>query len=54
MDITTGQIKKGVEIVPLQKTILSGFYDQVAIRRLVDITDEQREAVHKKIMEVSI
>ena len=33
---------------------MSGFYDEVAIRRLVDITDEQRETIHKKIMKVSI
>lgn len=54
VDITTGQINNGVEIVPLQKMIMSGFYDEVAIRRLVDITDEQRETIHKKIMKVSI
>ena len=43
----------GTQILPLKHKIFSGYNDEVAIRRLVDLTDKQREKVHDTIMAVS-
>ena len=53
VDLVTCEIMGGTQILPLKHKIFSGYNDEVAIRRLVDLTDEQREMVHDTIMKVS-
>lgn len=43
----------GTQILPLKHKIFSGYNDEVAIRRLVDLTEKEREKVHDTIMAVS-
>lgn len=52
VDLGSTQIQKGTQIVPLKNKILNGYNDEVAIRRLVDVTDEQREKIHQTMMKV--
>ena len=52
MDIETGTVRRGVELLPLRHKIFSGWYNRVAIRRLVDVTDEQRNALYMKMLEL--
>ena len=54
MDLGSGEVQGGTQILPLRHKILNGYNDEVAIRRLVDVTDEQRDVIHEKIMTVSI
>ena len=43
MDIETGKVTQGVELIPLKHKILSGWYNRVAIRRLVVSESERVE-----------
>ena len=52
VDLESTKVQKGTQVVPLKHKILSGYNDEVAIRRLVDVTDEQREKIHQTIMKV--
>ena len=54
MDLGSGEVQGGTQILPLRHKVLNGYNDEVAIRRLVDVTDEQRDVIHEKIMKVSI
>lgn len=52
IDLESTKVQKGTQVIPLKHKILSGYNDEVAIRRLVDVTDEQRETIHQTIMKV--
>ena len=52
VDVDTGSVRKGVELLPLRNKIFSGWYNHVAIRRLTGLTDEQRRQLHDKMLEV--
>ena len=54
VDIDTGSVRKGVELLPLRNKIFSGWYNHVAIRRLTGLTDEQRSQLYDKMLEVCI
>ena len=51
VDIETGRVTQGVELLPLEVKIFSGWYGHVAIRRLKGLTPERREEIGKKLME---
>ena len=53
VDVDSGTVRKGVELLPLRNKIFSGWYDHVAVRRLTDVTDEQRHIIYDKLLEVS-
>lgn len=44
-------MRKGVELLPLQNKIFSGWYDRVAIRRLTGINEETREKIYKELID---
>ena len=50
VDIETGKVRKGVELVPLSLKVFSGWYDRVAVRRLTGINDKQREEMYKQLL----
>lgn len=50
VDLGSCQIMGGTQILPLKHKIFSGYNDEVAIRRLVDLTEKEREKVHDTIM----
>ena len=52
VDVESGKVARGVELLPLRHKIFSGWYNRVAVRRLVDITDEQREQMYEKMLEI--
>lgn len=43
MDIETGKVTQGVELIPLKHKIFSGWYNRVAIRRLIVSETERTE-----------
>ena len=47
MDIETGKVTQGVELIPLKHKILSGWYNRVAIRRLVVSESERVEMTQR-------
>ena len=50
MDIESGRVRKGVELLPLRNKIFSGWYNRVAIRRLTGIEDSKREEMYKELL----
>ena len=50
VDVESGKVRKGVELLPLRNKIFSGWYDRVAIRRLSGIDDEKRDEMYKELM----
>ena len=50
VDIESGKVRKGVELVPLGFKIFSGWYDRVAVRRLTEVSDEQREEMYQQLL----
>lgn len=52
VDVDSGSVRKGVELLPLRNKIFSGWYNRVAIRRLTGLTDEQRLEIYQKMLEV--
>ena len=52
VDVDTGSVRKGVELLPLRNKIFSGWYNRVAIRRLTGLTDEQRQKIYEKLLQV--
>lgn len=50
VDIESGKVRKGVELLPLKEKIFSGWYNRVAIRRLVDIDDEKRNEMYQELL----
>ena len=53
VDVDTGTVRRGVELLPLRNKIFSGWYDRVAIRRLTGLTDEQRDRLYETMLKVS-
>ena len=51
VDIETGRVTQGVELLPLEVKIFSGWYGRVAVRRLTGLSPERREEIGKKLME---
>ena len=41
---------QGVELLPLEAKIFSGWYGRVAIRRLVGVTDEERKRITEELV----
>ena len=52
VDVDTGSVRKGVELLPLRNKIFSGWYDHVAVRRLTGISDAKRDQIYDKLLEV--
>ena len=52
VDIDTGKVQRGVELVPLKDKIFSGWYDKVAVRKLKGLSDKQRRELYQKLLEV--
>lgn len=52
VDIESGEVTRGVELLPLRHKVFSGWYNRVAIRRLADITDEQRNELYTKLLQL--
>ena len=50
VDIESGKVRKGVELLPLRDKIFSGWYDRVAIRRLTGIDDEKRTQMYEDLL----
>ena len=50
VDIESGKVRKGVELLPLESKIFSGWYDRVAIRRLTGIKEEKRQEIYKELL----
>lgn len=50
MDVESGKVDRGVEILPLCHQIYSGWYERVAVRRLTGVSDEQRKQMYKDLL----
>lgn len=50
VDIESGRVRKGVELLPLEQKIFSGWYNRVAIRRLTGIDDAKRQEMYKQLL----
>lgn len=50
VDVRTGKVLHGVQVVPFRYKVFSGWYSRVAVRRLVGITDEEREDIYQKLL----
>ncbi len=54
VDVDSGAVRKGVELLPLRNKIFSGWYDHVAIRKLTGISDEKRTQIYDKLLQVRL
>lgn len=50
VDVVSGEVKNGVELIPLRHKILSGWEDRVAVRKLTGIDDQKREKMNEDLM----
>ena len=50
VDIETGKVTQGIELLPLRQKVFSGWYSRVAVRQL-NIDDEQRGQMTKHLLE---
>ena len=50
VDIESGKVRKGVELVPLSLKVFSGWYNRVAVRRLTGIDDKQRAEMYEQLL----
>lgn len=50
MDIETGKVTQGVELIPLKHKIFSGWYSRVAIRQLM-ISDSERAEMTQRLFQ---
>lgn len=50
MDVESGKVVRGVELLPLRHQIYSGWYERVAIRRLTGVDNEQRKQMYKDLL----
>ena len=48
----TGHVRTGVEVLPLRNKVFSGWYDRIAIRRLVGISPEKRGQIYKEMLKL--
>lgn len=44
VDVETGEVSRGVELLDLREKLLSGWYDAVAFRQLI-VPDDVREEI---------
>ena len=50
VDVQAGAVRTGVEVLPLRNKVFSGWYDRVAVRRLQNITSEQRKNIYETML----
>lgn len=50
VDVESGNVRRGVELLPLTYQIYSGWYERVAVRRLTGIDDEKRKEMYKGLL----
>ena len=50
MDIETGKVTQGVELIPLKQKIFSGWYNRVAIRQLI-VSDSERVKMTEHLLQ---
>lgn len=50
VDVESGDVLNGVELLPLRNKIFSGWYDRVAIRRLTGIDKEKRKEIYQQLL----
>ena len=50
VDLESGKVRKGVELLPLRHKVFSGWYDRVAIRKLSGVDDKQRENMYRELL----
>lgn len=50
VDVSSGKVREGVELLPLSRKIFSGWYDRVAIRRLTGIGKEKRDQMYDDLL----
>ena len=51
VDIETGKVTQGIELLPLKEKVFSGWYSRVAVRQLKNITDKKREEMTKHLLD---
>lgn len=51
VDIETGKVTQGIELLPLKEKVFSGWYSRVAVRQLKNITDKEREDMTKHLLD---
>ena len=51
VDVGSGEVLNGVELLPLKNKIFSGWYDRVAIRRLTGISKEDRDRMYTQLLD---
>ena len=49
MDIETGKVTQGVELLPMREKVFSGWYNRVAVRQL-EISEEERKEMTKNLL----
>ena len=49
VDIESGKVLQGVELLPVRYQLCSGWNDYVAFRRFTGVDDEQREKMYKEL-----
>jgi len=49
VDIETGKVTQGIELLPLKEKVFSGWYSRVAVRQL-NISDEEREKMVQNLL----
>ena len=50
VDIESGRVRRGVELLPLRHKIFSGWYNRVAVRRLAGISPEKRAEIYEELL----
>lgn len=50
VDVESGKVRRGVELLPLKNKIFSGWYNRVAIRQLTGIEDDKRQEIYEELL----
>ena len=50
IDIESGKVLQGVQLLPIRYQLYSGWNDRIAFRRLTGINDEKREELYKMLL----
>ena len=50
VDIESGKVRRGVELLPLRHKIFSGWYNRVAVRKLAGIPPEKRVELYEELL----
>lgn len=51
VDVESGEVCRGVELLPMTYQIYSGWYERVAVRKLTGVSEEQRKDMYKRLLE---